>query len=129
MCTLRACGNLCLSNVTDRQKNIAIFSTLGTLATDFYKNCSAGVTTISLSILRPEKSGLQKIPCILAEIKTNCPQRGCVHAEKRKRKEDKNLILTLWKKLPSMLVYPASRRISYLCVKGVYQKDIHFQAR
>ena len=75
-----------------------MLTTLGTLATDFYKKLFSRCDNNQFIILRPEKSGLQKIPCILAEIKTNCPQRGRVLTEKRKRKEDKNLILTSWKK-------------------------------
>ena len=55
-----------------RQKNIAMLTTLGTLATDFYKKLFSRCDNNQFINLRPEKSGLQKIPCILAEIKTNC---------------------------------------------------------
>ena len=47
-----------------RQNNIGIFTTL-TLATDFYKKMFCLYDNNQFIILRPEKSGLEKIPCIL----------------------------------------------------------------
>ena len=48
-----------------RQNNIGIFTTLGTLATDFYKKMFCLCDNNQFIILRPEESGLEKIPCIL----------------------------------------------------------------
>ena len=90
MCTLRACGNLCLSNVTDMAEKYCDIYHSWHSCHGFLLKLFSRCDNNQFIILRPEKSGLKKIPCILAEIKTNCPESGRVLTEKRKKRRQES---------------------------------------
>ena len=72
-----------------RQNNIGIFTTLGILATDFYKKMFCLCDNNQFIILRPEKSGLEKIPLILTVYYQIVPREDMylLKREKNKRQE------------------------------------------